>query len=484
MSEKERSQSQLQRLQTEVERCQAKLQQTQVELERLRSVIAWMQTSKFWKLREQVLKLKGLLTKGLKVPVRRIFARVPQVPQNSSLLTIDIPRSLPQKPTLLLIVEASLPQCFRYRVQQKIEQLQMLDYEVAFVPWSAHDDAKKKLHFCHIVIFYRVPAFPTVVSLIKYAKQLRKIVLFDVDDLIFELDSLSEKVESFRGQLSEAERSELLKGAVLYHEAMSLCCYGIASTPALANRMNRVVGSGNSFVHRNAIDAVITQYLKSHPPKLSRDYLSIFYGSGTNTHDADFELVASALVQLLARHEHVRLTIIGYLKLPDSLTPYTDRIDRIKYLSIEPYFEFLSQADINIAPLEAGIFADCKSEIKWLEAAMLEIPSVVTGTQTYLEVLEDGSDALIAYTPQDWFEKLDALVNSPELRHTIAQNAHAKAWRNYHPSTMAKNLKQILSKAIDQSSKQGLVVVEEQNKSFYLLMFCTRLKPWEVQLLL
>lgn len=481
MSEQQRAQIQLQQTQAELERLQTQLQQTQVELERSQATIAWMQTSKFWKLRAQVLKLKKLkklFSRNLKFSAQKLKFSAQKLtivsPPAPPLPTINAPRSLPQKPTILLIVEASLPQCMRYRVHQKIEQLRVINYELNFISWLEHEKARKELHFCHIVIFYRVPAFPEVIQTINYAKQLKKIVLFDVDDLIFDLDVLSEKVNSFRGQLSDIERAELLRGAVLYRQAMSLCDYAIASTPALAKTMEEVVGDGNSFVHRNGIDAVIKQYLQRRLPKLPRDYVSIFYGSGTNTHDADFELVAPALVQILEKHEHVRLTLIGYLKLPDTLTPYANRIDRIQHLSLEPYFEFLSQADINIAPLEEGLFADCKSEIKWLEAAMLGIPSVVTGTQTYVEVLEDGVDALIVRTPQDWFDKLDVLVSNPQLRHTIAENAFAKAQRNYEPLVLADNLKHILTSVSHKAANQGLVVFEGNKKK---LLFVNVLYP-------
>lgn len=186
--------------------------------------------------------------------------------------------------------------------------------------------------------------------------------------------------------------------------------------------MEQVTGKGTSFCHRNAIDNAILQFVHSGFPKLQRDYLSIFYGSGTKTHDADFQVVASALARLMEKHPYVRLTIIGYLSLPDSLTPYIDRIDRVGLLSnVNVYWEFLSQADINIAPLKQELFNDCKSEIKWMEAAVLGVPSVVSGTQMYVEVLQDGVDAMIAYTPEEWFDKLNLLVSNTELRCAIAQ---------------------------------------------------------------
>ena len=36
--------------------------------------------------------------------------------------------------------------------------------------------------------------------------------------------------------------------------------------------------------------------------------------------------------------------------------------------------------------------------LKWFEAACFKIPSVVSNTQNYLDVIEDGVDAMIAGT--------------------------------------------------------------------------------------
>jgi glycosyltransferase involved in cell wall biosynthesis len=232
--------------------------------------------------------------------------------------------------------------------------------------------------------------------------------------------------------------------------------------------MEEVV-SRTSFVHTNGIDKTINNYFQFKLPKLPRDYISIFYGSGTKTHDDDFEVVSSSLVDILAKHENVRLTIVGYLALSESLLVYANRIDQIKYLSIEPYFELLSQADINIAPLRAGIFEDCKSEIKWLEAAFLKVPSIVSATQTYLEIIEDGVDGLIATTPQEWFNQLDELVSNPQQCSDLAERAYQKAQAKYSVVSLANNLQHILHAAIEEHVSQGTVVISDKSQKKNLL---------------
>ncbi|NJL09825.1 MAG: glycosyltransferase family 4 protein [Calothrix sp. SM1_7_51] len=194
--------------------------------------------------------------------------------------------------------------------------------------------------------------------------------------------------------------------------------------------MAKLKGVTATFCHRNALDSKIAYFLQEIPPKLERDYISIFYGSGTKTHDADFKVAGAAIARIMEKYPNVKLTIIGYLTLPDYLKPYSERVNRVGLLSnLDVYWEFLFQSDINIAPLSKSLFNDCKSEIKWLEAAIFGIPSVVSSTQMYLEVLQDGQDSLIADNSEEWFDKLDLLVSNSQVRLQIAENAKIKHYK-------------------------------------------------------
>lgn len=479
--EAKQTQTQLRTTQLELEHIKAQLQATQAEVVQLQGLVSWMQTSKFWKLRlkfiESVSKVKKIQQKLKAILPKKHFIQnqLTSTLSDTKFHDINIPRYIPEKPTVLLIVEETLPQCFRYRVQQKLEQLQALKYQVSWVSWRHYKQAQAQLHFCHIAIFYRVPAFREVIETIKYAKSLNKIVFFDIDDLIFNRDAYPEPYENLEGQVSPDEYEGLVKGVKLYCEALMLCDYAIASTPSLAQEMERVIGTGAVWCHRNAIDSKLLQFMYTQSPKITRDYISIFYGSGTKTHDADFLIVAPAIARIMEKYPNVRLTIVGYLTLPDLLVPYQDRVDRIGLLSnLEAYWEFLSQADINIAPLKPNLFNDCKSEIKWLEAAVLGVPSIVTDTKMYLEVLQDGEDVLIASTQQEWFEKLHQLVDDKNYRLRMANQAKQKALQEYHPTVMAENFQNILENAIQKAVSQQRAV-RKQTKT--KLLFVNVLYP-------
>jgi len=332
---------------------------------RLEAEIAWMKTSKFWKLRQLWLKIKPDLSR-IKSPPKNQHQQVVEATLQAS-INYNLPQSLPRKQlSVLLVVEESIPHCFRYRVNQKLEQFKELEYNISWVSWRQGELVRSLLHFYHIVIFYRVPAFPDVVETIALAKFLNKITIFDIDDLVFVPEYYPESFETYQQQLSREEYQGLVEGVKLYREALSLCDFAIASTPTLQTVMEGIIGEGKGFCHRNGLDQSILEFVNAPPVKCDRDYLSIFYGSGTKTHDADFNLIAGVIAQLLETYPQLRLTVIGYLNLPPVLQPYNDRIDRISFLTnTEAYWQFLTQADINIAPLTAGKFNDCKSEIKW-----------------------------------------------------------------------------------------------------------------------
>ncbi|OEU63203.1 MAG: hypothetical protein BBJ57_11345 [Desulfobacterales bacterium PC51MH44] len=347
---------------------------------------------------------------------------------------------------MLLIVEESLPHCFRYRAQQKIEQLEMAGYTASWVSWTDFVRARQEIHFSRVVIFYRVPAYDDVVRTIEYARALNKVVFYDVDDLIFDRAVMEENIRRFFKKLSEKECSGLLTGAELYRQAISMCPYTIGTTPSLCEQLARV--SNKSYLHRNALDSRILEYISNRSSRVKRDCITIFYGSGTKTHDADFEISAPSLLRILKTFPKVRLTILGFLNLPKELDAYLDRIDRLGFLGCESYWEFLGNADINIAPLQPGIFSDCKSEIKWLEAAILKVPSVVSDTSTYREVVSDGKNGYIASTSQEWYEKIASLVVDLPLRQRMGENAYTSVRAAYKPESSVQNLKKIIKDAV------------------------------------
>ncbi len=376
---------------------------------------------------------------GIAALGRRIAGRVlhpPRKPADAPLPPpgSDFPTML--RRSLLIIAELSVPQCAKYRVWQKREHLQRLGWPCRVVDWHATEEARSALSCATEVIFYRVPATPEVLGLIGEARRLGLRPFWEVDDLIFDEPLYLRNTNLAR--LEPALREELLRGVRLYRRAMLECNRAIASTPVLAQAM-REAGVAEAHPIENALDnETIATAASLRAGKRQSSSPMIVYGSGTRTHDADFLLVASALERLLARHPDLRLRIIGELTVPDNLRRYGGRVEDLPGTDYRAYLGLLCGGDIAIAPLEATVFNDAKSNIKFQEASILRLPSVCSPRAAFAGVIEHGRNGMLAESGQDWEQALEALVRDPDLRRRMGEAALHDVLRHYAPDAIAQ----------------------------------------------
>ncbi|MBW3558832.1 MAG: glycosyltransferase [Proteobacteria bacterium] len=366
---------------------------------------------------------------------------------------LGIPLPAARNGRIVLLVNTDLRQCTHYRVEQKEQLLRELGRDFAVFDARTEVEAFiSALPGASAAIFYRLPAFPAVARAIQLARGLGVPTFYDIDDLIFEARHYPEPFETYGGAITPEFYQGLQFGVPLFRAAMALCDHGIASTPSLAEHMKPVVRSGTVFVLPNGLDDRNQGMLHEPPARVRRDgNVVVFYGSGTKAHNSDFlELAGPARLAILQRNFHVRLVVVGHLTLDARFDTVRDQIVSLDWTSsIADYWSLLTEADINLAVLAPYPTTDAKSEIKWLEAAVMGLPSIVSDTARYREVVEDGVDALTASTPEGWRDALTRLVEDPSLRRRIGERARLKAAERYTLEANAQALQVILQAADD-----------------------------------
>ncbi len=342
-------------------------------------------------------------------------------------------------PQILIVAELSVPQCAKYRVWQKKELFERLGWSCRVVNWREIDHVTTALQLCTEVIFYRVPGGPAVLSLIAEARRVGLDPWWEVDDLIF--DEALYRQNSNLASLEPALRREVLKGVGLYRVAMLACRRCIASTASLAARM-RDAGIEETRVVENALDSetleVASGLRAGRAPSPDDGPITIVYGSGTKTHDADFACAAPAILALMRRHRRVRLRIVGDLTLPAGFEALTGRVEEIAGTNYRAYLGLLAEADIAIAPLEDTVFNDAKSNIKFQEAAILGIPAVCSPRQGFREVVVQDHNGLLADTEVEWKQALERLIQDPALRRALGAQGLADVLERYVPDRIAR----------------------------------------------
>ncbi|MCX6763727.1 MAG: glycosyltransferase, partial [Candidatus Moranbacteria bacterium] len=102
------------------------------------------------------------------------------------------------------------------------------------------------------------------------------------------------------------------------------------------------------------------------------------------------------------------------------------------YAPRQKHFQNISRCEIILAPLEVGNpFCEAKSELKFFEAGILEVPTVAVKNQTFSEAIIDGVDGFLAGNSQEWFEKMEKLILNDNLRQEMGKKAREKVLEKY-----------------------------------------------------
>ena len=336
-------------------------------------------------------------------------------------------KAVPRDQYILLIdgVENIIPQCTRYRVLNKAEQLRKHGFAVKVVNLTDFQLSMAQ-NASHIII-YRSPISPELLRLCHLAKEYGKPVFFDIDDLVF--DTVYTDQLSYTQGLNSVEKGNYDAGVRNYGYMLENCDGAITSTNQLQEELYKY--QSKVLLNRNLASddliAISSQYIKDYSQ--TSDIVKIGYFSGSISHNENFELIKPAIKQLLTKYSNVQLHIVGILDIPEDMKPFENQIVTHDYVDWDKLPALISEVDINLAPLVDSIFNRAKSEIKWIEAALVKVPTVASKIGAFSDAVIDGETGLLA-TDDQWFDKLEALVLSPELRQNLAESAYRAVLEN------------------------------------------------------
>jgi glycosyltransferase involved in cell wall biosynthesis len=340
-------------------------------------------------------------------------------------------------PRVALIAELSLPQCAHYRVWHKRAHLRRLDVACQVVDWHDIQAARSALQLATMAIFYRVPGYPDVLALIAECRRLGVPSWWEVDDLIFDAEAY--RRNSNLATLDPELRRGVLAGIPLYRAALLACDRAIASTAPLAAAMRRI-GQRDVTIIENSLDQETLALAETLRTRARDDggEVVVTYGSGSKAHDADFACAADALAALLRQRPRVRLRLVGDLAVPAALAGFGARVERLPTMQYRRYLELLARSDIAIVPLEDTDFNDAKSLVKYLEAAILAVPSVCSPRAPFRAAIADGTSGLLADDTDAWLSALLRLTDDPTLRVRMGQAALDSVLRHYGADTVGR----------------------------------------------
>ncbi len=332
-----------------------------------------------------------------------------------------------------------------YRVLNPLSVLQEF-YRVQAITAGEIGFHAELLKQASIIVLFRVPWSPQLADIVKAARANGCLIVYDIDDYVFEPAIAKPSIIDGMRFLSPSEVKTYHVGVQAYRKALEQADYCILTTEFLAARV-RELGK-TAYVLPNAVDpGMLRRYdeaLRRRQQRGSNKKLRIGYAAGTLTHQRDFAVVRTVLASLLAARDDLILTIVGHIDIAEypDLAALSHRIEIRPPVPHNELPEELARFDINIAPLEIGNpFCEAKSELKFFNAALVEVPTVASATAPFRAVIRHGQSGFLAETETQWRDALNTLLDDSQLRTRVGKLARSEAMRQFGPGTMRTQVK-------------------------------------------
>ncbi len=287
-----------------------------------------------------------------------------------------------------------------------------------------------------VVVFHR-PEDPQKLKLARILKEEGKKIVFDNDDTY--KDATTVKLNKY---ISEARVAKGMKSINSYVdqfiiEADLVTC----STEFLAEEYRRL--NPNVKVLPNCIDP----FLYEEPLKNDTDVVRIGV-TGSIGVSSDMEVLSP----IISHYENDKRVQIVFFSLPanryDKLVGETyfeeyKWLDSVNvewhpYVDADKYYDKLNslKLDMMIIPRADNYFNRCKSNLKFLEAAMFEIPCIVQGFADgkgpYQVNPEDSKYLKMVMDNKDWIPEVEQMIADKEGRQKLGKEAHDYVLANYN----------------------------------------------------
>jgi glycosyltransferase involved in cell wall biosynthesis len=336
-----------------------------------------------------------------------------------------------------------------YRVVRQVEALSAAGAQSSWIPIQELPARHEEIAKADIIVLWRVAWDEQVASAVETARRWGARVIFDVDDLM--INPALARIEVIDGiRTTNLTESQVTEHYTRVQSTMLAADYCSAPTEELAGEIRRF--SPAAMVLPNGFDSAAYKasrlaVRRRRCSPASKPLVRIGYAGGSRTHQRDFAVAVPAIAQILRERSHCRLVLFksahGVVPLLD-LEEFADfqglaeRIEWQNFVPLSQLPEKLALFDINLAPLEIGnAFCEAKSELKFFEAALVDVPTIASPTGPFRRAIRNGVTGFLADNPQAWYSALLALVDDPGLRLRIARAAHRDVLWHYGPRRRA-----------------------------------------------
>lgn len=328
---------------------------------------------------------------------------------------------------------------FRYRVFNIVEALRESEDDELKVSWFSLAEIstlRSVLPHLSTIVLARVRISRAVSDLITTARAFGVRILMDCDDLVF--DPKFAQLVSVNNNNPfnlEAHLDDWYAYVGRLNATALQCDGGITTNRFLAEKLENVC-QGEVFTIPNFLnrrqEEISRQLLEE---KTARKFagdgrVTIGYFSGSPTHNKDFLIALDSIIQLMDEDDKVDIRIVGFMDSHAELMRFGKRVDIIPLQDWVNLQVKIAEVEISIAPLQLNDFTNCKSELKYFEAAAVGCYNILSKNYTFEHAVTNPNDARVIHNGQ-WYSNLKNAVDIVRDTERYTHQANETASRVY-----------------------------------------------------
>jgi glycosyltransferase involved in cell wall biosynthesis len=327
---------------------------------------------------------------------------------------------------------------FRYRVYNMAQVLNEGGGDVSAAYFFLNDLHRldEIADLADLLVICRTRYDQRVNHLIAAFRNRRKKVMYDTDDLVFNLDYVHLLIKTLDVDVTDqALWNHWFAYLGRLGATLKLCDAVITTNDFLAAQIQEFSGLPvtivPNFMNREQLDLSdrIFEAKQGLKPD-GNEYIHFGYFSGSPSHNRDFALVAPSLESALEEDPRLAVVVVGYIEAGPGLKRFGNRVTRFPFTDYVNLQRLIGSVEFNLMPLQHNVFTHSKSELKYFEAAVVGTQSIASPTYTYERAIRHGDNGYLAQSHQ-WLSVIRQALGEIDGYSGMAQRSRADAREKY-----------------------------------------------------
>lgn len=338
---------------------------------------------------------------------------------------------------------------FRYRIYNMTQVLndESYDFSASYFFLDDLPHLREIADLADILVICRTRYDNRINYLITAFRKRGKRILFDVDDLVFNSDYAHLILTILNKDIEDPRVwDEWLAYSGRIGMTLRLCDGAITTNDYLAAKISEFANVPVSVIPNflNREQLAISEHIYTAKQSLKyeeTDLIHLGYFSGSPSHNRDFAVAVPALEGVLEENCRLGMIVVGYIELSPALKRFGSRVKRLRLQDFINLQRLIGSVEFNLMPLQFNVFTNCKSELKYFEAAIVGTQSIASPVHSYARAIRHGDNGYLSQAHQ-WEKTIRLAVSQISTYQEMAarsyEDARTKyAWFNQRPRVLA-----------------------------------------------